>query len=176
MITARFVSPSEWNHTEVVTIEVTSPRVCDIPRYQVLIADDVTPQYLLKFYLTEEVDCFHELKYSEHAVVVGCGEKVHFFNLENQSIKSHALGSYFGHLYAFHKLDLERIESDVLVASASKLYMFSPVGELKWVSPELGIDGVIVHQIDGNLIHGTGEYDPPDGWQDFKIAIELEGT
>lgn len=131
------------------------------------------PQSLLNLYFLQESDCFHELKYSDHAVVIGCGEKVHFFNLENQRLKSYTLDSYFGHLYPLHDLDSTYIESDILVASAAKLYLFSSGGGLKWESPLLGIDGVIVYAIDGHRIQGAGDFDPPGGWRDFTIEIEV---
>jgi hypothetical protein len=39
-------------------------------------------------------------------------------------------------------------------------------------SSPLGIDGVIVSQIEYPIIKAAGEWDPPGGWVDAKIDLE----
>lgn len=58
----------------------------------------------------------------------------------------------------------------VLVASASELLSFGHDGALQWRSARLGIDGVIVKSLKDGLIDGSGEWDPPGGWQSFRLC------
>jgi hypothetical protein len=37
---------------------------------------------------------------------------------------------------------------------------------------ELGIDGVLVNQIDENFIHGDGEWEPPGGWKPLHLRAD----
>jgi hypothetical protein len=40
-----------------------------------------------------------------------------------------------------------------------------------WESERLGIDGVVVHAVEGDVIEGDGEWDPPGGWQPFELSL-----
>lgn len=55
------------------------------------------------------------------------------------------LASYFGHLYLTDDL--------LLVATATQLHCFNPNGTSTWSSTTLGIDGVVVHHIEQDMIY-----------------------
>jgi len=171
MITAKFIQPQEILQSALKTIDVCKKTVLGTPNYQVAVYLNNKPVYLLNIYLFDEPDCFHDLKYSDSFVIVGSGEKVHFFCIEKESIKSYSLGNYFGHMYPSHDIDSNNIIDKIFIASASKLYLFSQSGKLVWESDVLGIDGVIINDIKDDLILGSGEYDPPGGWEDFVVKV-----
>jgi hypothetical protein len=56
------------------------------------------------------------------------------------------------------------------------LHFISPVGNLVWQSDVLGIDGVIVDDVDNALIRGRGEWDPPGGWKPFAVSVKTGRT
>jgi hypothetical protein len=96
-------------------------------------------------------------------VVVGVGHQVTLVNLTNHSSTTTNLKHYFGYLYLADDL--------LLVASAMYLHCFGSDGQPLWISPVLGIDGVIVDQIGGGTVKGVGEWDPPGGWKPFNVSL-----
>jgi hypothetical protein len=95
-------------------------------------------------------------------VVVGFGESVHFVPLSGELPRTVPLEGYFGALYPR--------QDYLLVASQYRLFCFDTDGRLRWTSAELGIDGVVVKQVKGDLvIVGEGEWDPPGGWKPFAV-------
>lgn len=175
MISAKFVEQYDFDVDKVTSIEVCKKTVLGSPNYQVLIDENEKSSCLLKIFLFDEADCFHELKYSDKFVVTGCGEKVHFFSFEDKSVRSYELNDYFGHLYPSHDIEAKFIENEIFVASASQLFKFKPNGQLEWASETLGIDGVVIEEIEEQVIRGAGEYDPPGGWKKFEVRTE-DGT
>lgn len=64
-------------------------------------------------------------------------------------------------------------DGDVLLAcSGRRIFRIGAHGEVLWKSDELGLDGVLVHQVDSTGISGEGEWDPPGGWQPFTVALD----
>jgi hypothetical protein len=39
-----------------------------------------------------------------------------------------------------------------------------------WRRRDLGIDGVVVDGVTNGFIEGQGEWDPPGGWQRFRLT------
>jgi hypothetical protein len=106
---------------------------------------------------------FQEAAVWRGVVVVGFGGHVHFVRLERQSVVSHAMSGYFGHLYP--------LPDRLLVADSERLWCFDSAGMPVWKSEPLGVDGVVVHTVEGDVIEGDGEWDPPGGWRPFKLSL-----
>ncbi len=65
------------------------------------------------------------------------------------------------------------IETHYLIACfGTGLVRIEPNGAASWKNHKLGIDGVIVGQIEGEVIHGDGEWDPPGGWRPFQVSLK----
>ena len=97
-------------------------------------------------------------------LAVGWGDRVYLVQLESQVIVDHALGAYFGHLYAEKEY--------LLVASGERVLRIASDGSVAWQSDVLGIDGVIIDDVVDGIITGSGEWDPPGGWQPFQIRLD----
>jgi hypothetical protein len=69
-----------------------------------------------------------------------------------------------------------QIECDsksLLVTSGRRIFRIDGDGRVLWKSKELGVDGVLIHDVGADgIIYGAGECDPPDGWVDFKVSLE----
>jgi hypothetical protein len=115
--------------------------------------------------------CFHDAQCVENIAYIGYGQYIFVAHPLRMSIISHTLDGYFGHLYSAKKFNILPTQFAMLVASASELLCFSKDGRLRWQVRRLGVDGVIVDSIQNNLVNGSGECDPPDGWQEFNICI-----
>jgi len=109
----------------------------------------------------EETFCFQEAVFWQQWLAIGFGHRLYLLSGEQDPPIIFPLDSYFGHLYP--------TGSFLLVATASQLHCFNPDGTCKWSSPDLGLDGVIIHEIGPDTIRGEGEWDPPGGWKAFQI-------
>ncbi|HEX4304208.1 MAG TPA: hypothetical protein VHZ78_15535 [Rhizomicrobium sp.] len=74
------------------------------------------------------------------------------------------LGCYFGE---FHPGD-----DWLLVTSGQGIVRLAPDGRIVWRNDELGLDGVLIFDVEGDVIDGQGEWDPPGGWEDFLVSLE----
>lgn len=138
------------------------------PDYLIAVYARGISELLIKLYIGEEVKCFKEVIYCNGFIVIGCGEKVYFYDLKNNIHRCHKIEGYFGHLYSNHNIKGSDNKS-IYAASELCLYKFTMDGQLIWKSETLGIDGVIVEKIEDNIISGLGEWDPPDGWEKFRL-------
>ncbi len=96
-------------------------------------------------------------------VVIGRCQQLYLVPVDRGCVSAVNLDSYFRELYPNN--------DSLLVASATRLLKISPIGELVWTSPEIGIDGVVVDRIDNGVVYGEGEWDPPGGWRPFSLSI-----
>lgn len=96
-------------------------------------------------------------------VVIGFGGFVHLVSLTTRAASSFPLSCYFGHLYP--------VDDRLLVADAEYLTCFDAAGAIRWRSERLGIDGVVVTSVEGEVIEVKGEWDPPGGWRPYRILI-----
>lgn len=96
-------------------------------------------------------------------IVIGFDDAVYFVSLDRQIKHVYPLYWYFGHLYPTNDA--------LLVASAADLHCFDTNAQQIWVAETVGIDGVVVHTIEGDIIEGEAQYDPPDGWQPFRLSL-----
>jgi len=44
-------------------------------------------------------------------------------------------------------------------------------GRVLWKSTNVGLDGVIAHDVSTGVVHGSGEWDPPGGWRPFVLSL-----
>jgi hypothetical protein len=152
-----------WTEMTPVTIGELPPGT-GTPSIYVTVVRDGSPMLRLDVHEREPaVHAFQEVIGWRDFIVVGFGAHVHFVSPSTLRARSFRLGGYFGHLYA--------LEERLLVADAERLHCFDQDGERIWRSPELGIDGVIVHGVSDGVIEGDAEHDPPGGWRPFRILV-----
>jgi hypothetical protein len=110
-------------------------------------------------------DCFafEEVIVWRELVILGFGSYVHAVSLVDRSVVTVELGSYFGHLYPDRDF--------VLLASGERLFRLNSDRSVSWKSADLGIDGVVVREINSTTIRGDGEWDPPGGWKPFEVSV-----
>ena len=116
------------------------------------------------FEIRYEVHCspFKEASLLDNILGVGHEEHFYLFDLKtNSNLITLKLEGYFGHMYVDNEL--------FYVAGASGLYCMDKNGRILWKNINLGVDGVIVETFGDEVILGTGEWDPPNGWRDFKL-------
>lgn len=171
MIAAEFLEneDEEWGHIPATSIGSKSD--FKIQYTKVGLFKSGKKHLLLHIHAADQCICFKSLKVSGNDLVIGFGETVHFFNVESRALISKKLDGYFGDLYTPNDLELAINEFFILVASASYLHHFTFNGDEIWKSEMLGIDGVVVHKIVPPLIHVSGEWDPPGGWEPAIVQL-----
>ena len=98
---------------------------------------------------------------------IGFAERVYAVRTDGAEVAAIDLGDYF---CAFTPGD-----EFLLVATGLRVLRIGPDGRLVWRSDVLGIDGVVIDTVEGGIIRGAMQHDPPDGWLDFAIALS-DGT
>ena len=101
-------------------------------------------------------------------VVVGFGYHVHLIALSDHAHRSIPLEWYFGHLYPSGR--------NLFVTSAQRVFCIGPDQHVLWRSEIVGIDGVVLEEIDGPIVRGGGEWDPPGGWRPFALLASSGAT
>ena len=117
------------------------------------------------FEIRYQVHCspFKEAVWTDNVLGVGHEEHFYLFDLrEKSNIRTLKVEGYFGNVY----LDDQRF----YVAGAYGLYCLDKKGNVIWENSNLGIDGVVVEKFGDLEILGSGEWDPPGGWRDFKLS------
>ena len=105
---------------------------------------------------------FKQIEVLKNIILVGFEEHFYMFDMTtNTNITTLKLSGYFGYMYLDHK--------QIYVADADGISCLSIDGDIIWANTTLGIDGVIIHNINDSEISGSGECDPPGGWIDFVI-------
>jgi len=112
---------------------------------------------------SNECFAFEEVYLWSDFVAIGWGHHLFLVSLRSRQIFDVDLGSYFCHMYP--------ATDYLLVTSAERLFCLALDGSLLWRSGSLGIDGVIVSQVDGGMVQGQGEWDPPGGWRPFSVSL-----
>jgi hypothetical protein len=95
-------------------------------------------------------------------LVIAYCDYLYFVSLHTNKVHAHALDGYFG--------SLEGLANHLLVADARRLMCFDEETNLLW-SVYLGIDGV-VFAVEGEVVVGEAEIDPPGGWVPFRVALQ----
>ena len=120
----------------------------------------------LRIELNLEQDEFHVFQESvawEGAHWLGFGCRVARVSLDSLEVKEWRLDGYFGSFFP--------LPDSLLVSSATELCRFNKRGDKLWTCPNLGIDGVLVNEVRGDVVHGEGEWDPPSGWEPFRVDL-----
>lgn len=118
----------------------------------------------------QECTCFQAVRIAGTKAYIGYGERVFIVDCVSEDIVMHRMDGYFCEFFDAAELETSGEDFCMLASSASELLAFSPDGALRWKTTQLGIDGVLVHSVTPTCIEGSGEWDPPDGWEPFILA------
>lgn len=132
------------------------------PNRWVTVERDGNPVARIDVY-SEHDGPFTELIVWGRFVVLGFAQAVHLIAPHNQQTSSLECDGYFGHLYP--------LDDRLLIASASALVCLDHQGQIIWQREQLGLDGVVVEGVEGGMVTGKGEWDPPDGWRPFRLLL-----
>jgi hypothetical protein len=152
-------------------LEIRPSRIGDIPaglgtpNKYILLAQDGQPVLRVDAYRSsEECFAFHDAIIWNSYLVVGWGDCAYLIDIDSGAVTKHALGMYFGQVYA--------TDECLLVASGERIWRINHDGSIVWKSDVLGVDGVVVSRIAHGIINGEGEWDPPGGWRPFRIRLD----
>ena len=152
-----------WLRVEPVCIGDV-PSGLGTPAKYILVAQDDEPLLRVDAYpCSNECFTFREAIVWHGWLVVGWGDCAYLVDLASRHVVKHSLGFYFGHVYAYDEF--------LLIASGDRLRRVCGDGSLEWSSGVLGVDGILVRDISEGIILGDGEWDPPNGWREFRIDL-----
>jgi hypothetical protein len=162
MIAFQRTIESPWTELEPIRVGRIPP---GIGTPDVFVIAEIDSQIRLRVDVYGGIECyaFEEAAIWHNWLVIGFGEELHLIPLDGNPPISIDLKSYFGGLYPH--------DSVILAGTAWQLYCINDDGTIRWVSGELGIDGVVVERIEGGEVYGEGEWDPPGDWKPFHLHL-----
>ncbi|MEQ6970910.1 hypothetical protein [Pectobacterium polaris] len=90
---------------------------------------------------------------------------------QKHEVKSLYLHDYVGHLYPAPDITSGVLSSTFLVTTFLYTFLINVDSGIIWQSKQCAIDGVIINEIQNNVIYGSGEWDPPGGWEPFCLSL-----
>ncbi|MBZ0059732.1 hypothetical protein ACOYA6_07735 [Leclercia barmai] len=145
---------------------------------RLLISNDGEPLLILQLYIRADEDgwlissAFSGFLLNESHVAIICGDHFHVFEMATHTFRSYPLGDYVGHLYSVPDIHSDRLQDRVLVATYCHVFLMDIAAGILWKSGQCAIDGVIVTSIENDTVLGEGEWDPPGGWESFKLDLK----
>lgn len=145
---------------------------------QLLISQGAEPILILQLYIRADEDgwlissAFADFLLNESHVAIICGDHFHVFDIATHAFTSHPLGDYVGHIYSVPDIHSDRLHERVLVATYCHVFLIDIAAGILWKSRQCAIDGVIITSIETNAVLGLGEWDPPGGWESFKLDLK----
>jgi len=145
---------------------------------QLLISKDAEPILVLQLYVrTDEggwliSSAFAEFRLDESRVAIICGDHFHVFDFATHAFRSYPPGDYVGHIYSVPDIHSDRLHNRVLVATYCQVFLIDIAEGILWKSSQCAIDGVIITSIENDRVLGLGEWNPPDGWEAFKLDLK----
>ncbi len=118
----------------------------------------------------QECNCFQAVRMAGTKAYIGYGGRVFIVDCVTGGVAMHQMDGYFCEFFDAAELETSGEDFVILASSAYELFAFGRDGVLLWKTTQLGIDGVLVHRATLTHIEGSGEWDPPDGWEPFSLA------
>ncbi|MDU1061734.1 MAG: hypothetical protein E7A35_14995 [Leclercia adecarboxylata] len=145
---------------------------------RLLISKGGEPIVILQLYIRADEDswlissAFCDFLLNESQVAIICGDHFHVVEMTTHSFRSHPLGDYVGHIYSVPDIHSDRLHNRVLVTTYCHVFLLDIAAGILWKSRQCAIDGVIITSIENETVLGLGEWDPPGGWEPFKLDLK----
>ncbi|MDM2932984.1 hypothetical protein [Citrobacter sp. Cu233] len=171
--------PTPGDETEgVLIIDVNPFGTNGEKERRLLIRKDGEPILILQLYVRADEEgwlissAFSDFLLNESLVAIICGDHFHVFEMATHSFRSHPLGDYVSHIYSVPDIHSDRLHNRVLVTTYSHVFLMDIAAGILWKSRQCAIDGVIITSIENETVLGQGEWDPPGGWESFKLDLK----
>ncbi|WP_312925101.1 hypothetical protein [Atlantibacter hermannii] len=171
--------PTPGNETEGVSIIDVNPFGTNGEKdRRLLISKNAEPILILQLYVRADEDgwlissAFSEFLLNDSHMAIICGDHFHIIDLATHSFKSHPLGDYVGHIYSIPDVHSDRLYDRVMVTTYCHVFLIDMAAGILWKSGQCAIDGVIITSIENDTVFGFGEWDPPGGWESFKLDLK----
>ncbi len=168
-------SAAEPSKTDVRTLDVGAPDAGRAqPDEMIFIDRDGEPFLRVNlFYPPQDYHSRTGVEIWRDWLVVGFGARVALVSLSGDARRVLALSETEPPDSLDYFCQIEATAAHLFVTSGRRVFRLGEDGEMLWKSAEVGLDGVLVWSDDeAGIVHGSGEWDPPGGWRDFRLAIE----
>ncbi|MSE19523.1 hypothetical protein GKC49_31805, partial [Pantoea agglomerans] len=75
-------------------------------------------------------------------------------------------------IYSVPDIHSDRLQGRILVTTYAYVFLIDILVGILWKSIRCAIDGVIITSIENETVLGLGEWDPPGGWEPFKLDLK----
>lgn len=177
-LNARFLDDAEQTDPCVPEHTINPFAERGIVRSRVLIEKDNEPVRVLRIFVGTDEDgflleqCFSTLLVNQETLAILYGQHVHLFDMASHRVVSHFLNDYVCAIYPVPDPFSPQLSESFLATTFCYTFLISIRQGVIWRSAQCAIDGVIISEIAGNVIYGSGEWDPPGGWLPFMLSLE----
>ncbi|ACX88187.1 conserved hypothetical protein [Pectobacterium parmentieri WPP163] len=160
--TAQFLDANVPSESTILRIDINPfPRGAK-KRQSALICKNDEPVVILCIFV--EVDdnsllleqCFRGLLLSENKIALLYDQHVHLFDTISHEVKSIYLHDYVGHLSPIPDIDSGVLSDTVIVTTFLYTFLIHVDSGIIWQSKQCAIDGVIIDEVQDNVIYGSG--------------------
>ncbi|MDC9817889.1 hypothetical protein PRK99_00705 [Pectobacterium polonicum] len=175
--TAQFLDTEFYPESPIPRIDINPFSRGAKKRQRVLICKHDEPMILLYIYVEVDDDgylleqCFRECLLNENKIALLYGQHVHLFDTVSYEVKSLYLHDYVGHLYPLPAISSSVLSNTFLVTTFLYTFLINVDSGIIWQSKQCAIDGVVIDDVQDNVIYGSGEWDPPGGWEPFRLSL-----
>lgn len=167
------------DETEVVSIIDFNPFGTNREKHRRLqIIKDAEPIMILQLYVRADEDgwlissAFSEFLLNNSHIAIICGDHFNVIDMTTHSFRSHSLGDYVAHIYSIPDVHSDRLHDRVMVTTYCHVFLIDIAAGILWKSSQCAVDGVILTSIENDTVLGLGEWDPPGGWELFKLDLK----
>ena len=155
---------SQWEELQPISIGKFSQHA-ETPEIHILVARNNQPFIRVDaFYNSDESFAFKDAVIWFDLLILGWGHSVYLIHTESMNSIKLECDAYFEKLYQNGEY--------LLIATGERLIRIDKSGSILWRSEMLGIDGVIVNDVQNGIVKGSGEWDPPGGWEPFQVYLD----
>ncbi|GKX57427.1 hypothetical protein SOASR030_35390 [Leminorella grimontii] len=181
-VTAIFIEPEKNSSLslgiDLPVIDVNQFAERTLFRRRVLVSVNEKPQLFLNIYAALDTDgwileqCFKEIKVNQSTVAILHGMHVHLFDVETHNVTSISLDDYVGNLYSIPDVYSDELTENFIVTTFEYTFFINIKTGIKWRSEPCAVDGVNIHDINENIISGSGDWEPPSSdWVPFTLDL-----
>ncbi|MCR5861834.1 hypothetical protein LRS05_06635 [Flavobacterium sp. J372] len=153
--------PGNYVDTPIV---ISGEKSLQLKGVEYLVIDDVEEVYEIRY--EAHTGPFRDAIIHENVLAVGHEEHFYLFDIvAKRCLLTIHLSGYFGNLFMH--------QHEFYICDANGIRCVDLSGSVIWNNDRLAIDGIFITEFTSNQILGEAEIDPPGGWKDFVLSLQV---
>ncbi len=139
----------------------------------VLVEQSGAPFLRVDLYLEYGLGTFSDFRVWGDYLLLGYAEDFDAVHLRTREVKILEMPFYFGSFSTPAEHGRDWGDDILIAASGTHLYRISPTMEVVWEIEHIAVDGIVVDDIDEEIVRISAEQDPPGDWVDYLVDLRV---